>query len=414
MKPAVLAAAVCAAALSFAAQAQQTTLTVAAFPAVDKIVKSAIPAFRKLHPNVDIKVVGREYADHHNAMVTSLATGTGLPDVMAVELGFLGRFAEGKTLEDLSKPPYNGAQHTKKFVAFTIPLATNTLGELSAIPTDIGPGTMFYRDDILKKAGVTEKDLTQSWESYIEAGKKIKSATGAYLLAGANDIQRIVIRTGLKDGEGVFFDKNNKVLVDSPRFVRSFELAKQIRDNKLDAKIGAWSNEWSEAFKRGTVATQMMGAWLGGHLQNWLAPNTKGMWRAADLPGGAYGSWGATFYAIPKKSANKELAWEFIKFMTLNKEQQLAGFKSEDAFPALLEAQNDNFYDQPVDFFGGQKVRILWRNTVPKIPALDVAKHDPVAEEVIATELDKVLENGKDIKTALADAKALIELRARR
>lgn len=414
MKPAVLAAAICAAALSLQAQAQQTTLTVAAFPSVDKIVKSAIPAFKKLHPNVEIKVVGREYADHHNAMVTSLATGTGLPDVMAVELGFLGRFAEGKTLEDLSKPPFNGGQYTKRFVPFTIPLATNTLGELSAIPTDIGPGTMFYRDDILKKSGVTERDLTSSWESYIEAGKKIKASTGAYLLAGANDIQRIVIRTGLKDGEGVFFDKNNKVLVDSPRFVRSFELAKQIRDNKLDAKIGAWSNEWSEAFKRGTVATQMMGAWLGGHLQNWLAPNTKGMWRAADLPGGAYGSWGGTFYAIPKKGANKEIAWEFIKFMTLNKEQQLAGFKSEDAFPALIDAQNDPFYEQGVDFFGGQKVRLLWRNAVPKIPALDVAKHDPVAEEVIATELDKVLENGKDIKQALADAKALIERRARR
>jgi multiple sugar transport system substrate-binding protein len=413
MKPFAFAAVAAACWLATGAHAQ-TTLTVAAFPAVDKIVKSAIPGFKKLHPNVEIKVVGREYADHHNAMVTSLATGTGLPDVMAVELGFLGRFAEGKTLEDLSKPPFNGAQFTGKFVPFTIPLATNSNGELSAIPTDIGPGTLFYRDDLLKKAGVSEKDLTASWESYIEAGKKIKAATGAYLLAGANDIQRIVIRTGLKDGEGVFFDKNNKVLVDTPRFVRSFELAKQVRDAKLDGRIGAWSNEWSEGFKRGTIATQMMGAWLGGHLQNWLAPNTKGLWRVADLPGGAYGSWGGTFYALPKKAQNKELAWEFVKYMTLNKDVQLAAFKSEDAFPALVEAQNDGFYEQGVEFFGGQKARVLWRNTVPKIPAIDVAKHDPVAEEVIATELDKVLEQGKDIKAALTDAKALIERRARR
>ncbi|HUG23441.1 ABC transporter substrate-binding protein [Piscinibacter sp.] len=403
-----------AAALASLAAHAQTTLTVAAFPAVDKIVKSAIPGFKKLHPTIDIKVVGREYADHHNAMVTSLATGTGLPDVMAVELGFLGRFAEGKTLTDLSKPPFNGLPHTTKFVPYTIPLSINSAGELSAIPTDIGPGTLFYRDDLLKKAGVTEKDLTASWESYVEAGKKIKAATGAYLLAGASDIQRIVIRTGLKSGEGVFFDKNNKALVDSPRFVRSFELAKQIRDAKLDANVGAWSNEWSEGFKRGTIATQMMGAWLGGHLQNWLAPNTRGLWRAADLPGGAYGSWGGTFYAIPKKSQNKEAAWEFIKYMTLNKDVQLAAFKAEDAFPALLEAQNDPFYEQGVEFFGGQKTRLLWRNAVPKIPAVEVAKHDSVAEEVIATELDKVLEQGKDIKTALADAKALIERRARR
>lgn len=408
------AAALCAAGLCQAQSQAQTTLTVAAFPSVDKIVKSAIPAWKKLHPDVDIKVVAREFADHHNAMVSSLATGTGLPDVMAVELGFLGRFAEARTLEDLNQPPYQAAQFSKRFVAFTIPQATNQAGELTALPTDIGPGTLFYRDDILKKAGVAEADLTRSWESYVEAGKKIKAATGAYLLANATDIQRIVIRTGLKEGEGVFFDKNNKVLVESPRFVKSFEMARAVREAKLDAKIGAWSNEWSEGFKRGTVATQMMGAWLGGHLQNWLAPNTRGLWRAANLPAGSYGSWGGTFYAIPKKSAHKAMAWEFIKFMTLSKDSQLAGFKAEDAFPALIEAQNDPFYEEPVPFFGGQKVRLLWRDAVPRIPALDVAKHDAVAEEVISTELDKVLDQGKDIATALADARALIERRARR
>jgi len=204
------------------------------------------------------------------------------------------------------------------------------------------------------------------------------------------------------------------VLVESPRFVKSFEMARAVREAKLDAKIGAWSNEWSEGFKRGTVATQMMGAWLGGHLQNWLAPGTRGLWRAANLPAGSYGSWGGTFYAIPKKGANKALAWEFIKFMTLNKDNQLAGFKAEDAFPALIEAQNDAFYDEPVPFFGGQKVRLLWRDAVPRIPALDVAKHDAVAEEVISTELDKVLDQNKDIATALADARALIERRSRR
>jgi multiple sugar transport system substrate-binding protein len=56
-------------------------------------------------------------------------------------------------------------------------------GALAAIPCDIGPGTLFYRKDMLDKAGVTEADLTKSWESYIESGKKIKAATGAYLLS---------------------------------------------------------------------------------------------------------------------------------------------------------------------------------------------------------------------------------------
>ena len=68
------------------AQAQQV-LTIAAFPAVDEIVKSAIPAWKRLHPTVDIKVVSRQFSDHHTAMTTALSTSFYLPDVMALEVG---------------------------------------------------------------------------------------------------------------------------------------------------------------------------------------------------------------------------------------------------------------------------------------------------------------------------------------
>ncbi|MDH4482505.1 MAG: hypothetical protein QE279_07340, partial [Rhodoferax sp.] len=48
------------------AQAQQV-LTIAAFPAVDDIAKAAIPAWKKKHPEVEIKITSRAYADHHTA-----------------------------------------------------------------------------------------------------------------------------------------------------------------------------------------------------------------------------------------------------------------------------------------------------------------------------------------------------------
>jgi multiple sugar transport system substrate-binding protein len=204
------------------------------------------------------------------------------------------------------------------------------------------------------------------------------------------------------------------VLVDSPRFVRAFELAKKVREQKLDGKIGAWSNEWSEGFKRGTIATQLSGAWLAGHLNNWLAPNTKGLWRVSQLPEKAYGSWGGSFYTIPKATKNKALAWEFIQMMTLSPEMQLSAFKSQDAFPALVDVHKDAFFDQPIEFLGGQKARLLWRDAANKITAVDVHKLDPIAEEIVNTEMDKVLDQGKDVKTALADAKALLERRVAR
>jgi multiple sugar transport system substrate-binding protein len=45
---------------------------------------------------------------------------------------------------------------------------------------------------------------------------------------------------------------------------------------------------------------------------------------------------------------------------------------------------------------------------------VDVHKADAIADEIVNTELDKVLDQGKDIRTALADAKALIERRVKR
>lgn len=391
-----------------------TTITVAAFPALDAAVKAAIPLYKKQHPDVDIKLVSLAFADHHVAMTTSLATGSNLPDVMAIEVGFIGKFAESGGLEDLAKPPYNAMQYKDRFSRFTIPLAMKPGGGLAAMPTDIGPGTLLYRKDLMDKAKVSEAELTRSWESYINAGKKLKAATGAYLMASAADLKDIYIRSGLKDGEGVYFDKAGKSVVDSPRFAKAFELAREAHAAGVDGRIGAWTNEWSEGFKRGQIGSQMMGAWLAGHLQTWLAPNTKGAWRAAQLPGGAFASWGGSFYAIPSKAANKAAAWDFIKFMTLDKGMQIEAFRKLDAFPALVEAQQDSFINQPIPFLGGQKARQLWKVSASRIPALEVDKYDAIAAEIVNAELEKVLETNKDIPKALADAKALIERRARR
>jgi len=411
LKPLALAGALL---LAGAAQAETITLTVASFPDFDRAVKAAIPLYKKLNPNVEIKLASLAYPDHHTAMTTALATGANLPDVMAVDMGFIGKFAESGGLEDLAKPPYNGMQYRSQLAKFTIPQGMSGTGALAGMPADIGPGALFYRKDLLDKAGVSEAEMTKSWESYIEAGKKVKAATGAYLMANAVDIKDIYIRSGLKAGEGIYFDKKGQPLVNTPRFQKGFELAKAARTAGIDAKIAAWSNEWSEGFKRDKVASQMMGAWLGGHLSNWLAPESKGKWRSAQLPAGAFASWGGSFYAIPKNAQNKAAAWEFIKFMTTSKEMQIEAFRSLDAFPALVEAQADPFVDQPIEYFGGQKARQLWKTSADKIQAIAVDKFDPIANEIVNTELDKVLEQNKDIKTALADAQAALKKRVRR
>jgi multiple sugar transport system substrate-binding protein len=402
---------------SVASAQTRTTLTVGVFPDLDTVVKAAIPGFQKKFPNIDIKVVSLAYADHHNALTTALATGNGAGDVVAVDFGYVARFAEGGGLTDLAKAPYNANTLKSRFVSYTFPQATFG-GRVVAIPTDIGPGTMVYRTDMLARAGLKPADLNRSWDAYIENGKKLIAANpGSFLVPDASEVAAIYSRTNIPAGQGLYFDKNNGVLVSptNPRFMNACTLAKRVRDAKLDARAGgAFSPEWTTAFQKGNLATEFSGAWLVGHMQNWLAKDFAGKWNAQQLPGNTFASWGGSFYAIPTQSKNKPAAWEFIKYLTTDKDQQILAFKTTGAFPALTAANSAPLFNEGIPYLGGQKARTLWRTAASQIKPLDVNRLDPIADEIFLTELGSVLDGSKTCQVALTDAKTLIERRARR
>ena len=401
----------CVCATCYGQSSAQKSLVIAAFPSVDLIIKDALPAWYRLHPDVKVKLISREFGDHHSALTLAFATGSGIPDIMAVENGFMGRIANSGGLVDLMPPPYNGNQYQNKFTKFAYQQGISKNGQLTALPSDIGPGALFYRRDIISKAGLNEIDITQSWESYLRSARIIKQKTHSYIVAHARDIKDVIIRTNVPAGGSIYFNIDGTPAVDSARFEKAFRLAKAIRKEKLDGNLISWSNEWSEGLRRGTIATQMMGVWFGGHLENWLAPNTKGLWRTSYLPENSKVSWGGTFLAISKTSNQRDLAWEFIKLITLNKNIQVSSFKKYNAFPALIEALDDPFFYESSPFFDNQRPRLIWKSLAKEIPSISVNKFDAIAEEIINTELDKVLNKNKDIHASLIDAKNLLQKR---
>lgn len=410
-----LAAAAPAAAQRAATRAQPlTVLRVATFPDLDRAAIAAAPRWRALHPSVELKLLSMQYADHHLSMTTALATGSGLPDVMAIDLRYIGKFAGSGGFVDLNQPPFNAAAHASEYARFAMAQGAGPSGTQVAIPADIGPGTLIYRKDLLDRAGVSEAEITRDWPAYLAAGARIRKATGAYLMADAADLRDIALRQGLQDGEGLYFDADGRSLVESARFRQAFELGRAARRAGLDARAISWTNDWAAGFKQGRIATQMMGAWLVGQLRNWIAPQTAGLWRSAPLPGGVQAAYGGSFYAIPKKAANKAAAWDFIRLMTADPQVQLESLKVLDSFPALLSVHRDPVMDEPIAFLGGQRARQLWRETASRIPAIPVNRFDALATTVIRDEFERVVARGKAIPEALADARHLIERRARR
>ncbi|MCV2348680.1 ABC transporter substrate-binding protein [Paucibacter sp. Y2R2-4] len=394
-------------------------LVVAAFPMVDQIIKSALPAWQKAQGGIEVEVISRQYDDHHTAMTTALSSSSGgahLPDVMALETMYMGRFSLGAGLQNLSLAPYQAESLREQFVPFAFEQARNRDGAVVALPTDIGPGSLFYRHDLLQRAGLNIKDLCESWESYVQAGVQLKARTGAYLFAHARYLKDIVLFASTPAGQSIYFDAQGKPSITSAHFQRAFQLAQQSRQLGLDAIVDTWRNDWSEHLRRGRLATELSGAWMAGQMANSVAPSTKGLWRVSQLPGQSFAGWGGTYYSIPRRSdpAKKSLAWSLIQYLTLNRDLQLQGFKGQDAFPALLSAHEDPFFDEPVEFLGGQRARQLWREAARRIPARPLHRQNKFAEEVVNGELDNVLIYGKPIPQALADAQALLVHRASR
>jgi multiple sugar transport system substrate-binding protein len=393
----------------------QTTLTVGVFPDHNEHVERVLPQFLELHPGVEVDVRTLGFGDHHDLLVTNFATGTGAPDVVVLEIGYIARFVAEGGLRDLSEPPFDADQYEDMFVDYAWAQGRTADGRQIAIPTDIAPGTMYYRRDHLETTGWEIEDVVESMESYIEWGRVLQGH-GVFLISNAAVVADGLIRSDIPAGEGIFFAADGRPLLNSERFLHAARVAQAVREEGLDAQIGAWSNEWFEAFRQGTTATEISGAWLGGHLQNWMAPETSGLWGATVVPGDTMVSFGGSFWAIPVQTpADKvDLAWDFIRFLTTNPDIQLEAFRSINAFPAMPATYDDPMFDEELEFLAGQPARALWATIAERIEGVGTFPGDVIANEIWGSALGEILNEGRDVQAALDEAQMLVERRVRR
>ncbi|MGO2282510.1 MAG: extracellular solute-binding protein [Vibrio casei] len=381
------------------------------FPDFDSSLNVLLPDFTE-KTGIKVDYLMNNHGDHHTKLTTNLATGSGAGDVVVVDVEKIGPFVASGGLVNLSAS-FKADQYKDQFAPYAWAQGQGADGSVYGIPVDLGPGVMYYRRDLLKDTGENINEVIKDWDSYIAYGEELKK-NNVYLIASAADVAQAIIFTTVGDNEGLYFDAKGEPIVTSPRFVKAFTIAKEIRDKGLDARITAWSNEWYEGFRKGTFATQLSGAWLLGHLQNWIAPETSGKWGVENLPNGIYGSWGGSFLSIPKQSEHKEAAWKLIQYMTTEREVQLKHFETIGAFPANKTTYDSPIFNEEIPFLGGQKARLLFADVAKNIKPVLPAKGDHVARAIILENaLMQVLDEDRDIKEALAEAERLIKRRTR-
>ena len=115
--------------------------------------------FRARFPNVTIEYQTSDFGGHHNRLTTVIAAGEATNDIEALEVGFIAAFVEGGGLSNLAEPPFNGLEVGRDIVPFALSQATTDEGALVAMPVDIAPAVMFYREDLVREAGVDPQEI---------------------------------------------------------------------------------------------------------------------------------------------------------------------------------------------------------------------------------------------------------------
>ena len=167
---------------------EPVTLTVTTFGTMglDKLYAK----YEQAHPNVTIKATNIDTGD--NALVdwkTKQAAGSGLPDVQAVEEGWLGQVMKvSDSFSDLRE--YGADQVKDRWVPWKLAQGTDPEGRIIGYGTDIGPEGLCYNRALFDKAGLpTDRAEVAalfggeeaSWEKFFEVGKQYKDKTGKAL-----------------------------------------------------------------------------------------------------------------------------------------------------------------------------------------------------------------------------------------
>lgn len=353
--------------------------------------------FKSKFPNISVSFMVADFSGHHSRAITTIAAGEATNEIEMLEVAHIAKFVEGGGLSNLDAAPFNGFEAGENIVDFAMGNATSEDGRLVAFPVDVAPAVLFYRKSLIEAAGVDIENL-ENWDEFIEIGKKLTQdkdgdgVTDQYAITHAVEVSSVPLNGGMAG----WFSPEGAALQPREKFMTALRLVKQVRDAGIDGDLGTWSPPWLQAFADGTVAATINGAWFGGGLETWIAPDVSGDWRVTTIPGDSYASMGGSYFSIPQQvpAEMKMAAWEVIKFLSTSETAQLASFREQSAFPVLETLYDHPVMDEEVPYFGGQKVRQIFAEVAKNMPNDPVSEFDPIARAIFGNAITMVLVEG--------------------
>ncbi|MFN8650799.1 MAG: sugar ABC transporter substrate-binding protein [Gemmatimonadales bacterium] len=340
-----------------------------AFGREGEVVQTLVAEFEREQPGIPIRVQQIPWSAAHEKLLTAFV-GNASPDLVAMgntwvpEQVTLGALAPLDSLV-ASTPDMSPAGH------FPGIWATNVVGgQLYGIPWYVDTRVVFYRTDLLARAGYPTFPTT--WESWRESMRKVadQGGPGHYgIYLPLNEWPPLVI-LGLQGGSPLITPAAYGAFADSG-YRRSFEFLLSLYRDKLAPPVSNTevANLYQE-FARGTFAMYITGPWNIGEFRRRLPAELQDKWSTAPMPGPSgpgVSLAGGSSLVILKSSPHKARAWALMRYLS-RPEVQVKFYQLTGDLPARQESWNDPVLanDREARAFRDQLARAVPTPMVPE------------------------------------------------
>ncbi|MCU9615122.1 extracellular solute-binding protein [Caldibacillus lycopersici] len=372
------------------------------------------------HPDKQIQInfTVYPYADMHTKLTLAIQSGEGIPDMSDIEIGQFPNFLDGEVPwlpVNSYVEPYKADLVSSRLDAYAKD------GNYYGVPTHVGAMVMYYNKEILEQYGI---DYTQikTWDDFTAAGEKLKEASNGEVFMTSVD-------TGGADWLTLAMSQYGESWVEDPENanvqLKSIENMLTMQQGWLESGIAEVTpggqidtEEGYATVANGEVAAFPKASWYMSRFTDYM-PEMSGKIALAPIPvfeeGQARSNGvGGTGTVIYKESENAELAAEFMAWAKLSEEGgekiwDILGFDPVNTkvwSNDVITHNPDNkfvqyFVNNPFDVFLEIQDEVNLIKTVPITTTINEAFN--------LTTLNEVLENGADVKEALAAAQEEVD-----
>ncbi len=376
-----------------------------------QIITEFTEQFERLHPQykVDIQTVG--WNSLQEKTLWAVAAGSNVPDLILGSSEWTGGLANSGALEPLDNylsPEFFAQYFPSALGTYQFPYVDkDNPGERGGmrqygIPLDLDMMLMFYRADIidpvLENLGMNA--FPESWDSFSRLGEAVfspRTLRGNSLnLIYLDPEDPVPMRMAFLPASGgmVFSSDLSRAVFDSPECIAAFSFLHDLIENKTAKEWNrATQGEAMELVKSERIAANIAGPWYCKILET-RAPEQAGKWRVALFPtrnpGYPSTGLGGSCLAMPYNAENKMGAIELAKFLA-SEEFAIAYFKRVGSPPPLRDAWDNAEFDQPMPYFGNQKVYQVVRQAIDNARPLQLLPNAQVMKQHVRWAMNEIV-----------------------